>query len=83
MLGLICSAWRSQRRGPRFEGRYHFIRYMKRDLDAFMAGYADTKRPEWDGGPPGEDGEGRWKRDPETEIAVEVDPPNHAANLAS
>ena len=35
-----------------------------------MAGYADTMRPEWDGRPPGEDGEGRWKRDPETGIAI-------------
>jgi hypothetical protein len=36
----LLRAWRWQERGLPFEGRGHFIRYVKRDLDHFMAGHA-------------------------------------------
>jgi len=40
-MGVLRS-WRHQRRGPEFQGRGQFIRYRKGDLDAFLAGYAET-----------------------------------------
>jgi hypothetical protein len=33
----LLRAWRCRRYGPAFVGRGHFVRYPKRDLDAFMA----------------------------------------------
>jgi hypothetical protein len=35
----LLRAWRSQGRGPPFEGRMHFVRYRKGALDTFMAGH--------------------------------------------
>jgi hypothetical protein len=35
----VLRVWRSQRKGPRFKGRGQFIRYVKSDLDEFMAGF--------------------------------------------
>jgi hypothetical protein len=33
----LLRAWRWQKRGPAFEGKGRFVRYLKRDLDAFMS----------------------------------------------
>jgi hypothetical protein len=33
----LLRTWRWQKRGPPFEGRGRFVRYTKRNLDAFMA----------------------------------------------
>ncbi len=41
----VLQSWRSQGRGPRFYGRYKFIRYKISDLDLWMAPWAD-KTPE-------------------------------------
>jgi hypothetical protein len=35
----VLRVWRSQGTGPRFKGRGQFIRYVKCDLDGFMAGF--------------------------------------------
>jgi hypothetical protein len=35
----VLRVWRSQGKGPRFKGRGQFIRYVKCDLDKFMAGF--------------------------------------------
>jgi len=32
----LLRTWRCQGRGPAFTGRGHFVRYRKRDLDAFL-----------------------------------------------
>jgi hypothetical protein len=32
----LLRTWRCQGRGPAFTGRGHFVRYQKRDLDAFL-----------------------------------------------
>ena len=37
----VLQSWRSQRRGPRYHGKYEFIRYRLADLDRFMATRAD------------------------------------------
>ena len=36
----LLRSWRWQGRGPAFVGRGRFIRYRKRCLDEFLAGYA-------------------------------------------
>lgn len=43
----LLRAWRSKGCGPTFEGRGHFIRYRKSNLDKFLAGHSSRKRPEW------------------------------------
>jgi len=35
----VLRVWRSQGKGPRYEGRGHFVRYEKCDLDGFMSGF--------------------------------------------
>ena len=35
----VLRVWRSTGRGPRFKGRGYFVRYVKSDLDEFMAGH--------------------------------------------
>jgi hypothetical protein len=36
----VLQSWRSQRRGPRYHGRYEFIRYRISDLDQWMSARA-------------------------------------------